>query len=93
MDGSWDEEGKTGIGTAISWESKPVQAINATHAEAQAVLHSFRSLAQLTGEGGVVYSDSLEQLKVNALSQGLPVIPDWRTSREGDIGRLEDSYE
>lgn len=37
-------------------------------------------MAGQSGQGGNVFSDSLEL--VNALANGLPVVPDWRVSKE-----------
>lgn len=49
VDGSWDQFGEAGLGpimlknsTVVQWESRPVRTVNATQAEAQAILQVLR---------------------------------------------------
>lgn len=66
VDGSWDQEGKAGIGAyllkngvLISWLSKGVLADTPAQAEAKAVLQRIEIL-QSVDEQGLLLSDSQE---------------------------------
>lgn len=61
-------------------ESYSVQAVNATQVEAKAICKGLEIVASQLCEGGRLFTDSLEL--VNALAQGLPVVPNWRVSKE-----------
>lgn len=84
VDGSWMEGGNAGIGMVLSqdgrllkWESKYIQAISPTKAEAVAVLEGLKLIRSYGDGEGVVLSDSLET--VQALSSDKPEITDWRS--------------
>lgn len=84
VDGSWSADGKAGVGVILTlngsithWVSKGVHALNATHAEASAVLEGYRLLMTHNCPQGTVLSDCLEI--VDSLAQNSPVIHDWRS--------------
>lgn len=94
VDGSSDASGAAGFGmvvvsggAVILRQAVTGVAINATQAEAMAICQGMRWIVSQSGEGGRLFTDSLEL--ANALAKGLPEIPDWRCSAElWDIWRI-----
>lgn len=87
VDGSWDEQGKAGVGVCIMihgevvfWMSKAIQALSPAQAEARAVLEGLKAMGDMALEEGRLFTDSLET--VSALIQHWPVISDWRSHGE-----------
>lgn len=84
VDSSWSIDGKAGVGAMLlhngnvtRWVSKEVNAMNAMHAEALAVLEGYQLLKSGNCLSGTVLSDCLEI--VDSLVHKNLVIHDWRS--------------
>lgn len=87
MHGSWDEQGKAGVGVCIMingevvfWMSKAIQALSSAQAEARAVLEGLKAMRDMALEEGRLFTDSQET--TSALIQHWPIISDWRSYGE-----------
>lgn len=87
VDGSWSDGGRAGIGLhlvlngkSVEWVSQGVSAVNATQAEAKAVLEGCKLLLKHTNGVGIVLSDSIEV--IGSVNNSPPGLHDWRASSE-----------
>lgn len=84
VDGSWDDNGRAGVGviliregSVVRWISKSVNGMGAAQAEAMSVLEAYQLMQQYSCQKGCVFSDSLKT--VDSLSHKQPLIHDWRS--------------